>query len=237
MRHFIHVFSAVAVFAMTHGQAIAGPYLGNSLAPPAGVPNSADGAAPLVILGDYTPGAPTAPSGIQFSTSGYANAVQFYGRNYNFTAYILQLVSSGSGRQTFTVVSSESFSGTETNVGAQSLAATGLTFNIGDYLAFAGIGPYFPQTSNDAVGSDATFGSGGGFAIASIPGGAGSQFSVGANGDSGASYRYVSDSSANQGRTYEFGVTYTSVPEPATAVLLVSALVGVVMGRRNFRRT
>jgi hypothetical protein len=40
----------------------------------------------------------------------------------------------------------------------QNLAAS-LSVDAGDYLAFAGVGPWYPQQPNNAVGSDATYAS------------------------------------------------------------------------------
>ena len=40
----------------------------------------------------------------------------------------------------------------------QTLAAS-FPVGAGDYLAFAGVGPYYPQMANNAVGSDATYAS------------------------------------------------------------------------------
>jgi photosystem II stability/assembly factor-like uncharacterized protein len=81
--------------------------------------------------------------------------------------------------------------------------------NAGDLLAFAGWGPYYPQTSNDAYYSDATYESStdAGSYIATAPSGPPTQFSVGIYKDPLATYEYINDAAhMNQGRTYAIGV-------------------------------
>jgi hypothetical protein len=181
-------------------------YIGNSLAVSNGAP---DGGSPLVILGEYNPTAPLATSTVTLP-SGTVQDVQFYGQNYNFTLYALALVTNGPSpnEQTFKVVASESFSGSPSSVGCQTVPATRFSVSAGDLLAFAGTGPYYPQSPNDAVNSDATYESSSnpGSSVATPPGGPGSVFTVGINPDPSANYEYISDNFGNQGRSYCIGV-------------------------------
>jgi hypothetical protein len=80
---------------------------------------------------------------------------------------------------------------------------TGFMVNGGDLLAFAGVGPYYPQQPNDVPHSDATYYNP---AQYSPPGGLGSVFTVGDNGDTNATYQYIGDDFGNQGRAYAIGV-------------------------------
>jgi hypothetical protein len=177
-------------------------YFGNSLTVSNGAPDGV--AKSLVILGEYSPSGPLATSTVTLPT-GTVQDLKFYGQNYNFTLYALSYVSSGpnTNEQTFQVVASQSFSGSPTNVGIQTLAVTNFSVYAGDLLAFAGTGPYYPQNANDATNSDATYYDVSGYMP---PGGPGSQFTVGTNGDSSATYEYISNASMNQGRTYGIGV-------------------------------
>ena len=91
----------------------------------------------------------------------------------------------------------------------QNLAAN-FTVGAGDYLAFAGIGPYYPQQPNDAVGSDATYESSSKpNTFTAIPPTTGQTFTVGAHGDPNATYDIGPDLHGNQGRSYGIGVYYT----------------------------
>jgi len=136
--------------------------------------------------------------------------VQFYGQNYNFTLYALSLVTNGPNpnEQTFKVVASESFSGSPSSVGFQTVPVTGFSVSAGDFLAFAGTGPYYPQNPNDATNSDATYedSSNPNSSTATPPGGPGTVFTVGRYTDPSATYEYISDYFGNQGRTYGIGV-------------------------------
>lgn len=180
-------------------------YVGNSLNVPSG---NSDSAPPLVILGQYNPGGPPTTSPITLP-SGMVQDVQFYGGDYDFTLYALSLVASGPNpnEQTFQVVASQNFSGSA-SVGIQTLPVTNFVVAAGDLLAFAGTGPYYPNgVPGDATNSDATYGdaSSGSF-TATPPGGPGTQFVVGLNSDTNATYGYVPDFFQNQGRTYGIGV-------------------------------
>jgi CubicO group peptidase (beta-lactamase class C family) len=181
-------------------------YIGNSLAVTNG---TVDGAPPFVILGEYNPAGPSATTSIPL-TVGTVQDVQFYGQNYNFTLYALSLVSSGlhPNEQIFQVVASQNFSGTASSPGLQTLTVSSFTLTQGEFLAFAGVGPWYPQNPNDAPGSDATYenSSGVGSFTATPPGGPGSQFVVGLHADSAANYDYISDEFNNQGRSYAIGV-------------------------------
>lgn len=182
-------------------------YFGNSLIPPAG--SAADSISPLVILGEYNSAGPSSNSTVTLS-SGNVQDVKFYGQNYNFTLYALSLLNSGPGtnEQTFQVVASQSFSGSQTNAGLQSLVVSNFTISSGDFLAFAGTGPYYAQSSNDQIYSDATYenSTNPGSFQATPPGGVGAQFVLGLNPDTNATYEYVPDYFENQGRTYALGV-------------------------------
>jgi hypothetical protein len=104
-------------------------------------------------------------------------------------------------------------------------------------LCFAGIGPFYPHTPNDAVGSDATYESSsepGSFTA--IPPTAGQTFTVGVNSDADATYGYVPDIHGNQGRSYGIGVYYTSssaVPELSAWAMLLVGFAG--LGFSGFR--
>jgi hypothetical protein len=199
--------SALTLFASRSAQAQSGTvYVGNSLSATGG----SDGVPPLVILGEYNPaGPPATASAATTLPTGTVLDVKFYGNNYNFTLYALSYVGAGpnANEQTFKVVASEDFSGMASS-GIQTLAVSDFQVNAGDLLAFAGIGPYYPQVPNDGANSDATYenSSDPGSFIATPPGGAGMEFTVGLYTDPSASYEYVSDVHGNQGRTYAIGV-------------------------------
>jgi hypothetical protein len=182
-----------------------------------------DNVAPFVILQEYNPSGP-ATSGAIFTSAGTVNDVSFYGGfsgggKYDFTVYALQLDSSNAApnEQTFTVVSDETFSGTVPNQGVHTLPTNpGVDFTVGagDYLAFAGIGPFYPQQPNDAVGSDATYESSSKpNTFTAIAPTARQTFTVGAHGDANATYDYGPDTTSNQGRSYGIGVYYTPTPD------------------------
>jgi hypothetical protein len=189
---------------------LAPTYIGNSLTQ-SGYENS-DGDPPLVILGEYNPAGPLGTSKITLP-SGTVQDVKFYGGNYNFTLYALSLVAAGPGanEQTFVVTATNSFSGTA-SPGIQTLPVTNFKVTKGQLLAFAGVGPYYPQTSNDAVNSDAAYESSSdpNSYKATAPGGPGTKFVVGLNPDASAAYEYIPDSFGNQGRTYAIGVDVVS---------------------------
>lgn len=187
-------------------------YVGNTLT--AQGFEGADGVPPLVILGEYSPAGPLATSTVTLPT-GMVQDVKFYGQNYNFTLYALSLITSGpsTSEQTFQVVASQSFSNSVASVGIQTLGVTNFSVYPGDLLAFAGTGPYYPQTTNDAYNSDATYedSSNPGSFTATPPGGPGTEFIVGLNSDTNATYGCIPDVFMNQGRTYAIGVD-VSVP-------------------------
>jgi hypothetical protein len=186
-------------------------YIGNNLTVTNG---GSDGVPPLVILGQYSPAGPLATSTLTLPT-GTVQDVKFYGQNYNFTLYALSIVANGPNpnEQTFQVVASESFSGSVSILGIQTLPASGFSVNAGDFLAFAGTGPYYPQIPDDAVNSDATYENSldPDSDTATPPGGPGSVLTVGLNPDPSAIYEYISDAFGNQGRIYCIGVD-VSVP-------------------------
>jgi uncharacterized repeat protein (TIGR03803 family) len=200
------ILSALALFA-SHSAEAGTVYIGNSLTVPNG---GADGDPPLVILGEYSPAGPLATaSSATTLPNGTVQDVKFYGSDYNFTLYALSLVASDPSlnQQTFQVVASESFSGFALP-GIQTLAVSGFSVTAGDFLAFAGIGPYYPQNPNDAPNSDATYedSSDPGSFRATPPGGPGTEFTVGPYPDPGANYEFISDYFGNEGRTYGIGV-------------------------------
>jgi hypothetical protein len=212
-------------------------YVGNSLVVPDG---AADSAAPFVILGEYSPGGPLASSspGDTLPT-GTVQDVKFYGGDYDFTLYALSVVGPGlnPNEQEFQVVASESFSGSPATTGVQTLAVSGFSVTAGDLLAFAGIGPYYPQDPNDAPNSDATYedSSNPNSFIATPPGGAGTLFTVGINPDPDATYEYISDGFTNQGRTYGLGVDVTT-PDASSTLMLAAPILAALaaMKRRRF---
>jgi hypothetical protein len=170
-----------------------------------------DGVPPLVIMGEYSPAEPL-PITTQPLPNGIVQDVKFYGQNYDFTLYALSHVShcSNTNEQTFRVVAAQHFSRTSLTPGTITLAVTNFCVKAGDFLAFAGIGPYYPQQPNDAPGTDATY------EDSSQPVGydndtatpplRGEQFTVGINRDSSARYGYIADNFGNQGRIYAIGV-------------------------------
>ena len=154
------------VIVLCAGAAPAGAqtYVGNNFASGSSLlgalltAGSSDQYPPFVILQEYEPAGP-ATTGAILSSAGTVNDVTYYGGGkYDFTVYALQLVASNAAQNelTFNVVGDETFTGDVTTKGVQNLAAN-FAVAAGDYLAFAGIGPYYPQESNDAVGSDAAY--------------------------------------------------------------------------------
>jgi hypothetical protein len=210
-------------------------YVGNSLSSTGQEDSSSS--PPFVILGEYDSTGPLGTSSITLPT-GTVQDVKFYGGNYNFTLYALSLVSSGPGanEQTFHVVDSESFSGSA-SPGIQTLSVSGFSVTAGDLLGFAGVGPFYPQTANDALNSDATYGSGGSSFTATPPG-ASSTFSVGLFGDTSANYTYINDFFGNQGRTYSIGVDVSTsvvgaVPDSASTLLLAGSMMATLAALRR----
>jgi hypothetical protein len=192
-------------------------YIGNSLTVTNGGP---DGVPPLVILGEYSPAGPLATSPIMFPDAGEVTQVEFYGGNYDFTLYALAYVGGGSNadEQTFKVDAAASFTlASAPDPGIVTLAVSNFVVNAGDFLAFAGIGPYYPQNPNDGLHSDATYENasqavGYDNDTATPPGGPGSEFIVGLNRDTNATYGYIADNFGNQGRTYAIGVEFQPTP-------------------------
>ena len=111
--------------------------------------------------------------------------------------------------------------------------ATNFTVGAGDYLAFAGIGPYYPQQPNDAVGSDATYESSSKpNTFTAIPPTAGQTFTVGAHGDANTTYDIGPDLHGNQGRAYGIGVDLYGHRKTATSLFFsLSSIAPPLAGR------
>jgi PEP-CTERM motif len=190
--------------------------LGSGLLSALQTDGNADKYPPFVILQEYSPSGP-ATTGAIFGSAGTVNDVSFYGNgNYDFTVYALARDSSPApNEQKFTVVAAQPFSGDATTKGVQTLA-TNFSVGAGDYLAFAGVGPWYPQAPNDAAGSDATYASSSeparyptSFTAIAPTLNQTQTFTVGAHGDTNAIYEIVPNSFENQGRDYAIGVNYT----------------------------
>jgi hypothetical protein len=209
--------------------------LGSSLLDFLQVEGNSDKYSPFVILQEYNPSGP-ATSGAIFVSAGTVNDVSFYGGGkYDFTVYSLALDSGNEAKNelTFSVVGDQTFTGDATSRGVQNLAAN-FSVGAGDYLAFAGLGPWYPQAPNNAVGSDATYESSSEpqtypYSFTAIPPSAGQTFTVGAHGDSNAAYEIVPNSFTNQGRSYGIGVYYT----PSAVVPQQVFLNSTSLGRTN----
>jgi hypothetical protein len=186
---------------------------------------AADGVPPFVILQEYSPSGPTT-SGAIFPSAGTVNQVTFYGSGkYDFTVFALALVARDATRNemTFNVIDAQTFSGDAASKGLQTVPAH-FSVRAGNYLAFAGIGPFYPQTPNDAPGSDVVY------ASASEPDQfpsnftgvrpvVGQTFTVGAHGEKTATYQIAPDTFGNQGRFYGIGVAYARASPNPTASL------------------
>lgn len=171
-----------------------------------------DGVPPLVIMGEYSPEGPL-PDTTQPLPRGVVQDVKFYGQNYDFMLYALHRVSDGpnANEQTFEVVAAEHFSGYNDSPGAITLAVSDFRVKDGDFLAFSGIGPWYPQQPNDALNTDATYEDASqpdpfNDNDTATPPTLGELFSVGINRDAGATYGYIADNFGNQGRIYAIGV-------------------------------
>lgn len=186
-------------------------YIGNPALPFADYAQP-DGVPPLVIMGEYRPAGPL-PDTVQPLPEGLVQDVKFYGQNFDFTVYALRHVSVGwnANEQTFKVVAAEHFSGYNTMPGVITLALSNFRVKDGDFLAFAGIGPWYPQQPNDALNTDATYEDAAqpdpvNDNDTATPPVMGETFSVGLNRETGVTYGYIADNFGNQGRTYAIGV-------------------------------
>ena len=234
-------FVAAAVFMVTTGQA-ATVYVGNNLSDPGVVGGAADSAPPLAILGEFRP-IRSSGGGIPLNnfTQRDGQRRQVLRRELQFYPVPLSLVGSGPNEQTFQVVASESFSGSATTPGITTLPVVpGFSVAAGELLAFAGLGPFYAQSPNDALNSDATYedSSNPNSFVATPPNGVvGSRLTVGINPDPSANYEYIPDVFGNQGRTYGIGVDVQVPDSGCTLVLLVPVLaVLVAMGRPRLSR-
>jgi hypothetical protein len=183
-------------------------YIGNSLDVPNGGP---DGIPPLVIMGEYDLAGPLAESPMAFPAKGKVTEVKFYGADYDFTLYALERVKgrTDASQLKFRVVAAERFAGSD-EPGVHSFAVSHFSVKDGDLLAFAGIGPWYPQNPDDSLFSDATYENSAAPAsfAATPPRGPGTEFTVGPYTDPGATYEYISDYFGNQGRIYGIGVEF-----------------------------
>jgi hypothetical protein len=195
-------------------------------------------------------------SGATFCSAGTVNAVNYYGNgSYDFTVYALSLVGSNPAQkeQTFTVVSEQTFTGDATTKGVHKLSAD-FAVGAGDFLAFAGIGPYLLRS--EAAGFDATYGSPSlPNTYVAIPPTAGETFTVGVHGDAQATYDYIPPQSPgpglapSSGRYYGLGVFYTptapadtlaasnhsfAAPEPSAWAMMLIGFAG--LGFAGYRR-
>ena len=228
--------SALAALCAAAAPAAAQTYVGNdfglgsSLLDLLEAEGNSDKYSPFVILQEYSPSGPTT-SGAIFGSAGTVNEVSFYGGgDYNFTVYALAPVGANAAQKelSFKVVGDETFSGDATTKGVQNLAAN-FSVGSGDYLAFAGLGPYYPQVANNAVGSDATYESSSEpqtypYSFTAISPTAGQTFIVGAHGDTNATYEIVPNPFMNQGRSYAIGVEYTPSATPTAYYLKSGSL-------------
>jgi hypothetical protein len=170
-----------------------------------------DGVPPLVIMGEYSSAGPSETT-VQPLPTGDVTRVSFYGQNYDFTLYALSRLAnrSDSGEQTFKVVAAEHFSGTSASAGPIMLDVASFHVQCGDFLAFAGVGPYYPQNPDDGFFTDATYENsnqpiGYDNDTATAPS-LGEVFSVGKNRETGTTYDYIDDNFGDQGRMYSIGV-------------------------------
>ncbi|MGO9246284.1 MAG: hypothetical protein ACLPT4_02155 [Verrucomicrobiia bacterium] len=194
-------------------------YIGNSLSVSNG---TSDTSPPLVILGEYSPAGPLGSSSIILS-NGTIQDVKFYGQNWNFKLCALSKLATGPGanEQTFQVVAGETLIGSASEPGTQTVAVSGFPVQAGDLLAFYGYGPYYPESSNDAVNSDATYEDSsdpGSFTASLPPVGPGTEFIVGVYPDTNANYEYIPNSFSNQGRTYAIGVDVSLTSQSVTSL-------------------
>jgi hypothetical protein len=177
-----------------------------------------DGVPPLVIMGEYSPAGPL-PTTTQPLPSGIVKDVKFYGQNYDFTLYALSHISecSNTNEEAFRVVAAQHFSGTNLTPGTITLAVSNFCVRAGDFLAFAGIGPWYPQQPNDATNTDATYEDSnqpvGYDNDTATPPVLGEKFTVGLNRDTNATYGYIADNFGNQGRIYAIGVDVLKTKE------------------------
>lgn len=205
-----NLFVALALIASALHASADVQYIGNDLSIENGGP---DHLAPLVILGEYEWDNPLDYSTIIFPDAGKVTVVDFYGQDYDFTLYALRWLGDGTyaGEQKFEVVASEHFTGAAREPGMVSLPVSNFKVQAGDFLAFAGIGPWYPQyVTDDELNSDATYenSSKPGSYVATAPGGPGATFTVGIHDDAKAKYDYISNYYGNQGRDYAIGVEF-----------------------------
>lgn len=184
-----------------------GTYYGHPLVDP--FDGGEDDTPPLVILGEYSTNSPLSSSTVT-TPAGNVQAVLFYGGSYSFTLYALAYAGTGShaNEQRFTVVSSTNISGTFSTVQAQTVQISNFPVNSGDFLAFAGTGPYYAQNTNtDQLNLDATYENSTNVgSFKATPPAANSTFSVGIHQDTNTTYDYITNQFNNQGRIYAIGV-------------------------------
>jgi hypothetical protein len=181
-------------------------YVGNSL-----TNGQVDGDPPLVILGEYSPSGPSSNSTATLP-AGVVEDIRFYGSATNsFTLYALAWVGNNpsANEQSFQVVASESFINSNAMAGLQTNVVTDFQVNAGDFLAFWGEGPCYVASSN---GLDATYASPGAATpyTATNPVDLGTNFTVGMNGDTNATYEYIPSGLTLPSRTYSIGADVLS---------------------------
>ena len=212
-RKFIALFCVAGAVLSAHQTFAQTVYVGNNLTLNPQVTYLPDGVAPLVILGEYNSSEPLAgASPATTLPTGTVQDVKFYadaGEKYSFTLYALQWLWTWNGEQCFEVMASQSFSGTASQAGVQKLAVQNFPVNSGFLLGFAGTGPVYPQTGNDAMNSDATYESSSspGNYAATAPGGPTTTFTVATNASpDNSNYEYIPNTHQNRGRSYAIGV-------------------------------
>jgi hypothetical protein len=226
----------IAAFALTAARA---QQIGNN--PNPGTQNLGQdsvGSPPFVVLQEYSSSAPLLSSNVEFPSAGTVTQVLFYAAgnaSYTFNVYALSIVSpSAGGEVTFNVDGSAVVSGSvpATGGGLQTVAVN-FPAKAGDLLAFAGIGPSYPQTPNNASESDATYanftpGVPAGYAATAPSTVVNSQFSVSATGEANGvdtTYAYIANGFGNQGRNYAIAVNFT--PAVATTYTVGGAVSGL----------
>jgi hypothetical protein len=200
-----------------------------------------DGDPPLVILGEYTAGAPTATSAINFPGAGIVTAVQVWDSSagQTFDAYILQPAGTDvNGNQQFKVIDSSGPLVTTAPGGGgvdTYTLSTPWAVTPGDLVAFWGKGPTYTTGSPHL---DATYGTGPADNYDAVQPALGGTYSFGTfNNVSTPPVNYFDVPNGNDPRIYSIGVEFTATPEPSSIVALVGlcgmGLIGLIRYRRR----